>query len=496
MRKIILFSFGMLFVFTMEAVAAERSKVQALRFWTESDHTRVVFDLSETTARKIFLLDGPDRLVIDLENTRLATRVQQPGASIPTFRRIRYARRNQNDLRVVLDLKRKVRPNSFILKPDRKFGHRLVLDLYERAATKTAETAPAVKTAPPTSNETADSKRAKNSSKKESLAKSESLDSIPTPDSNAIQLARNDRNQPAAKHPADPPRAVSTKRYDDFVVAIDAGHGGNDPGAKGANGTHEKDVVLKIAKKLGRLIAREPGMRPLLVRDGDYYLGLRKRMRVARAADADIFVSIHADAFHQSNIRGSSVYTLSQKGATSEAARWLAAKENESDLIGGVSLDDKDEMLAGVLLDLSQTATRDASADLASKVLENLRKLGRAHKRTVQSAGFAVLKSPDIPSILVETAFISNPDEEKNLRNHAYQNKLARAILAGIRNYYRQRALPAMRIAARKHVIEPGETLSGIAAMYGLSTRQIQAANTLNSTRIKVGQILEIPEGS
>ncbi|MGH8476249.1 MAG: N-acetylmuramoyl-L-alanine amidase [Methylococcales bacterium] len=296
--------------------------------------------------------------------------------------------------------------------------------------------------------------------------------------------------------PSEPRITAASISANEFVVAIDAGHGGNDSGAKGVRGTREKDVVLSVSKKLERLVAREPGMRAVLIRDGDYFVALRNRMRIARSANADIFVSIHADAYHQSEIRGSSVYTLSQKGASSEAARWLAAGENESDRLGGVRLDDKDDMLAEVLLDLSQTATLDASADLANQVLGNLRQLGKVHKRRVQSAGFAVLKSPDIPSILVETAFISNPHEEKNLRDPNYQGNLAKAILSGVRKYYRERTLPALYMAARKHVIEPGETLSGIARRYGLSTRELQAANTLRSTRIKAGQILEIPAGS
>ncbi|MCI0667100.1 MAG: N-acetylmuramoyl-L-alanine amidase [Methylococcaceae bacterium] len=495
MRKVVLYVLGMLLVLMADTAAARESKLRLLRFWNEADHTRIVFDLSARTERTIFLLDHPRRVVIDLANTRLGARIRQPESAQPAFGRIRYARRNEHDLRIVLDLKKKVRPDSFYLKPDRKHGHQLVLDLYDSGPPKVAEkTSPEKHTEPPATKSPKPIGVA-GAEPEKTIVKGRSDHQIPEVPAIPGQTVSEPGIELVEKQP-EPKKSRVSKPLNEFVVAIDAGHGGNDPGAKGIRGTWEKDVVLDIAKKLDRLIAREPGMRAVLVRDGDYFLALRKRMRLARDAGADIFVSIHADAFHQADIRGSSVYTLSQKGASSEAARWLAAKENESDLIGGLSLDDKDDMLAGVLLDLSQTATMDASSDLAEKVLDNLRELGKTHKRSVQSAGFAVLKSPDIPSILVETAFISNPAEEENLRRSAYQDKLARAILAGIRDYYRLRAVPAMHMASRKHVIEPGETLSGIALKYGISTRKIQAANTLLGTEIKVGQILEIPAGS
>lgn len=496
MRKVVLFWLGMLFVLLAENATAG-SNVQALRFVDEADHTRVVFDLSSAVTRKVFLLDNPKRVVIDLKNTRLRTQIKQPDASHPLFRRIRHAPRNKTDLRVVVDLKKKVKPNSFVLKPSQDYGHRLVLDLYDFGGlagalkkSRKKNVQPPVKKIPATVNVVKKAKQPKPNIKTVALPQRQS-ETLETE-----QQATHETKIELAELPAKPRMTSSSRTSNEFVVAIDAGHGGNDPGARGAHGTREKIVVLSIAKKLDRLIAREPGMRSVLIRKGDYYVGLRQRMSIARKADADIFVSIHADAFRKSNIRGSSVYTLSQRGASSEAARWLAAKQNESYQVGGVNLDDKDKMLAGVLLDLSQTATQDASTDVAAKVLRNLRKLGRVHKRKVQSAGFVVLKSPDIPSILVETAFISNPAEEKNLKSPSYQNKIARAIFKGIRDYYHLRAAPAMHMASRKHVISPGETLSGIAQMYGVSTRQLQTVNTLRTTRIKIGQVLEIPTGS
>ena len=239
----------------------------------------------------------------------------------------------------------------------------------------------------------------------------------------------------------------------DVVVAVDAGHGGEDPGAIGPTGTHEKTVVLQIARKLVEAINRERGMRAVLTRTGDYYLPLRKRIELARRHKADLFISIHADAFTNRRVRGSSVYVLSNRGASSEHARWLAERENASDLIGGVSLDDKDSLLASVLLDLSQTASLEASIDVAEEVLAGLKKVGRVHKPGVESAAFAVLKSPDIPSLLVETAFISNPQEEKNLNSSAYQRKLARAVAAGVKRYFEDNAPNGTLFAAQKQVV-------------------------------------------
>jgi len=239
------------------------------------------------------------------------------------------------------------------------------------------------------------------------------------------------------------------------VIAIDPGHGGEDPGASGRLGTKEKDVVLAIGRELKTLLNQKYGIQAVLVRDGDYYISLKKRKRIARDHKADLLVSIHADAFRSPSVYGSSVYVLSERGASSEAAKWLADKENSADLVGGVSLEDKDDLLASVLLDLSQTATLDASINLGANVLGELKKLGKTHKPEVQRAGFVVLKSPDIPSILVETAFISNPDEERRLRNPRHQQHLAKAILNGILRYLKNNAPHDTVLAARADNTRP-----------------------------------------
>ena len=415
-------------------ILAQQNQVDSLRFWTAPDYTRLVFDVSTSPAHEVFLLNNPSRLVIDIHNARLKRKLPQPPATHPLFSRIRSAARNDRDLRVVIDLKAPVNPKSFALKPNRTYGHRLVVDLFTR-------------------------------NKKRSVA------------------ARK-------KNPR------STGRPRDIVIAIDAGHGGEDPGARGPHGTQEKKVVFAIAKKLEALIRNYPGMRPVMIRKGDYYIGLRKRMQIARRAKADLFVSIHADAFKNSRVKGASVFTLSRRGASSEAARWLARNENAADLVGGVSLDDKDDVLASVLLDLSQTATQEVSQSVAKQVLKNFRSIGKLHSRHVQKAGFMVLKSPDIPSILVETAFISNPDEERKLRSHAHQRRMAKAIFNGILGYFRRNPPVGTRMAAVKHTIVRGETLSGIAQHYGVSMKRLRAVNAMNSTRIRVGQVLSIPTDS
>lgn len=281
------------------------------------------------------------------------------------------------------------------------------------------------------------------------------------------------------------------------VIVIDAGHGGEDPGAHGPHGIKEKDVALAIARQLDAMVKKEPGMVPVMTRTGDYYLSLRERTRKARQVKADLFVSIHADAFRDRRVSGSSVYALSEHGASDEAARWLAQNENDSDLIGGVSLDDKDGLLASVLLDLSQTATIEASLDMGASVLKSLDRIGKLHKHKVQQAGFVVLKSPDIPSILVETAFISNPRDEARLRTAAYQHRMAAGILVGLKDYL-YRHPPAGSLLAtytpRSYIVVHGDTLYDIAKRYGVTMATLRSINHLSSgARLLAGQSLEIP---
>jgi N-acetylmuramoyl-L-alanine amidase len=340
------------------------------------DHTRVVFDLTGDFEHNLFTLADPPRVVVDLNDTRRSDAIDIGTRKTNLLGGIRSASKNGGRLRVVIDLEGKARPRSFALKPDGKSGHRLVVDLH---ATNLS----------------------------------------PTP----IKTSQEKRNQHKQK----------------FGTALDPGHGGRDPGAIGKRGTREKDIALSVAKKMKTLINRESGYRAILTRDADRFVTLRNRVKKAREAEADIFISLHADSFHKSNVKGASVYALSLRGASSEAARWIAKKENSSDLIGGISLDDKDDLIASVLLDLSQTATIQDSLELGSDVLSHIGKVSRLNNKRVQQAGFAVLKAPDMPSILIETAFLSNPSEEKKLRNPKHQHKLARAVFSGIKNHLKNR---------------------------------------------------------
>ena len=340
------------------------------------DHTRVVFDLTGDFEHNLFTLADPPRVVVDLNDTRRSEAIDISTNQTNLMSGIRSASKNGGRLRVVIDLEGKARPRSFALKPDGKSGHRLVVDLH---ATNLS----------------------------------------PTP----IKTSQEKRNQRKKK----------------FVIALDPGHGGRDPGAIGKRGTREKDVALSVAKKMKTLINRESGYRAILTRDADRFVSLRNRVKKARAAEADIFISLHADSFHKPNVKGASVYALSLRGASSEAARWIAKKENASDLIGGISLDDKDDLIASVLLDLSQTATIQDSLELGSDVLSHIGKVSRLNNKKVQQAGFAVLKAPDMPSILIETAFLSNPSEEKKLRNPKHQHKLAKAVFSGIKKHLKNR---------------------------------------------------------
>ena len=416
-----------------QLVMAGSVQLENVRIWAAPESTRVVFDVSGPVQHSLEMLSNPYRAVIDIRDTSSSTTLSQPVSTDKYLHRIRSGVFEQNNLRVVLDLKKHVETKVFLLPPNQRYGHRLVIDLFDK----------------------------------------EKQDNI--------QKVMIDQEP-------DSPR--------DIVIAIDAGHGGEDPGARGPSGIYEKDVVLKIANRLAELINRERGMRAVLIREGDYYLRLRNRINKAREHKADLFISIHADAFRDSRVSGSSVYILSRKGATSEAARWLAEQENASDLIGGVSLDDKDDVLASVLLDLSQTASLEASIDVADRVLDGLKSIGKVHKRHVQAAGFAVLKSPDVPSILVETAYISNPNEEKNLRDPTYQKKLAGAILTGLRGYFSDHAPEGTILASRKHIIARGDTLSAIAQHYRVSTQRLRESNGLKGDTIRIGQVLMIPDGN
>lgn len=448
-----------------EISLAGNAQIKSVRLWTGPDNTRLVFDMNAAAPYSVFTLENPDRVVIDLQDARLVAPVGSVDYNNPLLQGIRSAQRNK-DLRVVLDVKSRVKPESFILAPTGEYGYRLVVDLFDaRTTTKTPEVIAPSTPAP-------------------AMAAEPRID--PKIDS-----------KPAVSAPSSAKVVVDDKRYRDIIVAIDAGHGGEDPGARGPSGTREKDVVLAIARKLENLIRKEPGMRPVMIRDGDYYIDLRRRTQKAREQKADIFVSIHADAFTRPDARGSSVFILSERGATSEAARWLADKENSSDLIGGVDLGGRDKMLASVLLDLSQTASVEASHDVATQVLEGLKNIGEVHKPHVERAGFMVLKAPDIPSLLVETAFISNPREEKKLQDEDHQQELARAILNGIRGYFTRSPPPGTKLAysanVRQHVITEGETLMAIAGQYGTSIDKLKSINKLVDDQIKVGGKLRIP---
>jgi len=433
--------FCLLAVLAIPTSIASTTQIKAVRMWASPESTRVVFDVDRRLEHNVFVLNNPDRVVIDLENTSFSNSMGDLDYRNSLVKGIRSGVQPNNVLRVVLDMKSTSTPKSFLLNPTAHYGHRLVIDL-EPLTGSTGETT-FDKELPVTA-------------------------SIP---------------------------AVGR----DAVVAIDAGHGGEDPGALGKRGTREKDVALSIAKRLEKLLSAQEGIKPVLIRTGDYYISLRGRIRKARQAKADLFISIHADAFKNGRAKGASVYVLSKKGASSEAARWLAASENNSDLIGGVSLDDKDDLLASVLLDLSQNATQAASMDVGSRVLQELVGAGEVHKDQVEHAGFVVLKSPDIPSLLVETGFISNRQEENLLRSPRHQQRIASAIYKGIKQYFNENP-PAGTILAKnipdnnlQHRVSKGETLTSIAKRYQVSMRNLREANGLRSDRIKVGYTLIIP---
>ena len=369
------------------AAGAPAAEVRKVRLTATAEATRVEIGLSDRAADEVFMLERPARVVLDLKPASFdPAKVRLPSA-LGVVRQVRAGPRAGGALRIVLDVDR---PVSARRVASAAGDHRLVLEL-------TADPPGPARSTPPASA---------------------------------------------------PPAARPALAARDLVIAIDAGHGGEDPGATGRDGTREKNVTLAVARVLAARINAERGMRAVLTRDGDYFVELRDRIRRARAAEADLFVSVHADAVRDPSVAGSSVYVLSSRGATNEAAKWLADRENAADLIGGVSLDDKDNVLASVLLDLSQSAAMSASMVAAEKVLNELNSVGEVRKARVQQAGFVVLKSPDIPSLLIETAYITNPGEEHRLRDEKYQGRLADAILAGVLSYFRENPPPGTRLAA------------------------------------------------
>ena len=422
---------------TLTSVAFAGSTVENVRIWSESNKTRVVLDLSRSVQHSIFTLRGPDRLVIDLKDSRLAKALTSMPQGAGAVRSIRSAVRADGQLRVVLDLNTAVRSRTFTAGPNATYGDRLVIDLQQIGGPATVKRA-----------------------------------------SEAYRPGR------------------------DIVIAIDAGHGGHDPGAVGQKRTREKDVALQISRELAKRINAEPGMKAVLIRNSDVYVDHRERTAIARRNKADLFVSIHADAVDDPRARGASVYALSLKGASDEAAMQLAQRENAAVNVGGVSLKGKDDVLASVLMDLSQNASLSASLDVGHNIAKQMGQVTKMHRTAVQQAGFLVLKSPDLPSILVEAAFISNPAEEAKLRDKGHQGRLANAVLSGIRNYFYTNPPPDTQIAMDlrrqpakqvRYVVARGDTVSEIAERYNVRAADIRRANKLSNDKIRVGQTLSIP---
>ncbi|MFT6494214.1 MAG: N-acetylmuramoyl-L-alanine amidase [Zhongshania aliphaticivorans] len=427
------------------AATVQAAEVRDVRFWRAPDHSRVVFDLSGPVTHELITLSNPHRLVIDIQNAKLAADTQKLQFANSPVTGLRHADKPGGALRIVFDLSADVQVRSFLLAASGDLHDRLVVDFLDKGESVEAQVI----------------------------------------------------------------KSVETSSQRDVVIAIDAGHGGEDPGAIGPGRVKEKDVVFQIASRLKERFERKKGYRVVMIRNGDYYVGLAKRRDLARKAQADFFVSIHADAFTNPQANGSSVYALSKRGATSASARILAQRENDADLVGGVSLSDKDQVLAGVLTDLSMTASLDASLSVGAQLLGEMSKISRLHSKRVEQAGFAVLKSPDIPSLLVETGFISNPGEASKLKSSSYQSSMALAIFEGIDRYFRESPPPDTYFAAlkrgdtpggrpatagvREYTIARGDTLSGIALRYNVPLSDLQRHNQLSGSSIRVGQKIQIP---
>ncbi len=393
---------------------AVASRIASARLWPAQEYTRLIIESSAPLEHQLVVLREPNRLVLDIARVDPTPQLRELPAHVqltdPYIAAIRIGAQSGGFLRVVLDLKQDVNPQVFALQPVAEFGHRLVLDLYPLTPLDPLM----------------------------ALLESERRKETARPSTVPMQPPASAQPPAPAQPPAfAPPNAAQPRGgVRRITIAIDPGHGGEDPGAIGKRGTYEKNVTLAIARKLKVILDAEPNMRAMLTRDDDYFVPLAARVQKARRVQADLFISIHADAFREPHARGSSVFALSENGATSAAARWLAQKENASDLIGGVNLGAKDPVLARTLLDLSQTAQINDSLKVGRQVLEGIGTHNALHKASVEQAGFAVLKAPDIPSILIETAFISNPDEELKLRSERHQQKFAESIAGGVKRYF------------------------------------------------------------
>ncbi|MFT7558179.1 MAG: N-acetylmuramoyl-L-alanine amidase [Flavobacteriales bacterium] len=432
---------GLLLSLVCLAQNAMAATIESLRLWRAPDHTRIVFDLDAPISHKVMTLSSPDRIVVDIKNTRLAADLSALNLSDTPIARVRKGQQANGDLRVVFDMTAKISPRSFALRKIDDKPNRLVLDFYDKK-----------------------------------LEKPKTIESV-------SQTRQNPKR--------------------DILIAIDAGHGGEDPGAVGRKKLYEKDLVLKVAKNLRNIVDATPGYKAYLVRDGDYYISLGERREKARRKKADFFVSIHADGFTKSSAHGASVFTLSQGAASSKMARALANKENRSDLIGGagnIELDGKGLDVQKILLDLSMTRSMEVSLDVGARVLNGVGGVTKLHSSRVENAAFVVLKSFDMPSILVETGFITNPQDAKRLNTLAHRTKLAKAIFAGISSYFNSSPPEGTLVAWKKsgggkvrYTIASGDTLSAIANRYDVSIAQIKKANKLNSSKLLIGQILYIP---
>ncbi len=434
-RRTVLKAGATLLLSVLAPMRAYAAQILAVRVWPAEDYTRVTLENDTNLKATHFIVKDPERLVVDIEglelNPTLKSLVAKIQSNDPYIKQVRVGQNRPNVVRLVFDLKEEITPQVFTLEPAGNYKHRLIFDLYP------VRPVDPIAAMIEKGDWSSDGKPAAPGLPKTELpplkpSEADAMAALPAPSPEALKTEpKADTKSADTKTDGKPQKMVRM-----LTIALDPGHGGEDPGASGKNGSHEKDIVLSIAKRLKGKIEEHPNMRVMLTRDGDYFVPLGTRVEKARKVQADLFVSIHADAFVESSARGSSVFVLSEKGASSGAARWLANKENLADSIGGVNVKSHDMQLASVLFDLSTTAQINDSLKLGKAVLGEIGGINRLHKGSVEQAGFAVLKAPDIPSILIETAFISNPEEEAKLLDEGYQNQIADAIVKGIKRYF------------------------------------------------------------